>query len=107
MFRLVIIATLFLGGIINTSATAIQIIESSNGDQDIEYVSIYLSDASSLETINAEEVEDDSNKWRLLHRCLLSDLDVNTDLTPVGYCCKTVFTSFILFESDNSPPVLL
>ncbi|WP_430813197.1 hypothetical protein [Carboxylicivirga sp. RSCT41] len=105
MFHLFIVAALYIGGILNTSATAIQSCEFKDGERSIECISSFISSNTLLETINAEEVEDDSNKWRLLRPCPLSDSDKYIDIQPGTYCSKEGLTSFILFESDNSPPV--
>jgi hypothetical protein len=95
---------MFIGGILNTSAKLMHCFEDLELNRNNKCVAEHIITITDLDTLNAQELDDDSNKLRLVRRLLLSDINSFTDLKVISCCSKVGFTSFILFESDNSPP---
>ncbi|MCU4157237.1 hypothetical protein J1N10_14765 [Carboxylicivirga sp. A043] len=107
MLRFFILFILLAGGIVNTSAVAMQSSDERGYKSDIEYISECNTFSSDLEILNAEELKDDSNKLRLTHNFLFSEIDGQLGLKITCRRGKLGSASFILFESDNSPPFCL
>ncbi len=104
MFRLFILISILLGSVINTSAIAVSSADNSEHKSSIEYLDELGINTSDFESINAGEVNDLSNKLRIVCSFIATDI-FGSGLKLPDYYDVVGCANFILFESDNSPPV--